>query len=443
MSTAMHDQILHTCKTILEENQAPDHTMPAPRLYPHQWLWDSCFIAIGLRHYDITRAQQEIGRIFESQWTNGMIPHMIFESDKRFKQDRDVWRSHVSPYSPDNLATSGITQPPVLAEAVSRIGSVLPPQKAITFYKQCLPSMYGYHTWLMTERDPHSEGLALQIHPWETGLDNTPPWMNQLHEHSKPWWIALVEQLRMDGLVSMLRRDTRHVPPGQRITNTEALIVFDMIRRFRRKNYDISKILHRSMFCIEDIGFNSILARNNQIIIKLSEVARMKPPHDFVDLVNRHSSSLNKCWDEQSKSFYSRDFITHDLIKEDTISSLLPLYSGMITKEQAHHLVLKIRNYKEYGLNYPLPSVPLNNPQFNPLRYWQGPTWLNTNWLVIDGLNRYGYKEDAEKLRQASLDLVHKHGPYEYFSPNDGQPLGASEFSWTAALAIDLIHQST
>ena len=34
--------------------------------------------------------------------------------------------------------------------------------------------------------------------------------------------------------------------------------------------------------------------------------------------------------------------------------------------------------------------------------------------------------------------MVTKAGSYEYFDPRDGSGAGAANFSWTAALAIDL-----
>jgi hypothetical protein len=431
--------LIQICQEVLDSNQNGRHTMPAPDLYPHQWLWDSCFIAIGLRHYETERAQDEILELLKGQWSNGMIPHMIFDTSNKYKNDRDIWRSYVSPYSP-KIATSGITQPPVIAEAVYRIGQKLRKSEAVSFYKKVLPALISHHMWLMTERDPHEEGLTLQIHPWETGLDNTPPWMNQLHEHSKPWWISLIEKLRLDSVINLVRRDTRHLPPGQRITNTEALIVFDMIRRFRRKAYDINKVLHRSMFCIEDVGFNSILARNNQLIVEIAEKARYKLPTSFLDKIETQKLALLKCWDEQDGYYYSRDFITHELLRQPTISSLLPLYSGVISQEHANRLVECLNNHKVFGLNHPVPSVPLSNPQFNALRYWQGPSWINTNWLLIDGLKRYGFNELASSITVKTIDLVNLHGPNEYFSAIDGSPLGAQNFSWSASLILDLLH---
>ena len=61
------------------------------------------------------------------------------------------------------------------------------------------------------------------------------------------------------------------------------------------------------------------------------------------------------------------------------------------------------------------------------------------NWLIIDGLNRYGFKDHAEALRESTIEMVAKSGCFEYFDPLTGEPAGAANFSWTAALAIDLV----
>ena len=78
-------------------------------------------------------------------------------------------------------------------------------------------------------------------------------------------------------------------------------------------------------------------------------------------------------------------------------------------------------------------------PGFDEKRYWQGPTWVNTNWLIIQGLRRYGYNKFADQLKAKTLELVAKSGFSEYFSPLDGAPYGIDNFSWTAALVIDLL----
>jgi hypothetical protein len=136
-----------------------------------------------------------------------------------------------------------------------------------------LPHIIRYHEWLYEERDPHNEGLVLQIHPYETGLDNTPPWIVQLTEHHRPWWVTAVKKLHLETVINLVRRDTRAVPAEQRMTNMDALMYWDVIRRLKRKRYEINKILHRSLFSIEDLTFNSIFVRGNELIVLMAEEA--------------------------------------------------------------------------------------------------------------------------------------------------------------------------
>ena len=50
-----------------------------------------------------------------------------------------------------------------------------------------------------------------------------------------------------------------------------------------------------------------------------------------------------------------------------------------------------------------------------------------------------GYEDHAEALKQSTLEMVQRGGFHEYFKPNSGEPAGADNFSWTAALTIDLL----
>ena len=120
----------------------------------------------------------------------------------------------------------------------------------------------------------------------------------------------------------------------------------------------------------------------------------------------------------------------------------MPLYAGTISQKRAGELVELLKNHRKYWLHHPVPSVPLDSEFFDSDRYWQGPSWLNTNWLIIDGLKRYGFTEEADELTARSINIVRKSGPYEYFDPIDGKGLGAADFAWTAALAVDLVRST-
>lgn len=427
---------------VLRTNDHGTYTIPAANLYPHQWLWDSCFIAIGLRHLDPMRACQELRSLVRGQWANGMLPNMIFSDASEYNHDRNYWRSWINPNAPEGVATSGITQPPMFAEAVWQVGQVLPPTERRTWFREMFPVIVDYHSWLYDERDPHDEGLILLVHPWETGLDNTPPWMAELHEHNMPAWIKLVKTLRLDNIIGSLRRDHHYIPPGQRLSTIEILSLFDAQRRLRRKRYDTYSIIKRGLFSIEDLTFNSILLRANERLRQIADYLRRQIPDDLEANMALTPAALEKLWDEQTKQYYSRDFSTHRLLLQPSIAALMPLYAGVISPERAAQLVRGLENDKKFGAVFPVPSVPLDSPYFNPQLYWQGPSWVNTNWLIIDGLKRYGFDDHAAALIETTLDMVGRSGFAEYFDPVTGEPLGARDFSWTAALTIDLLKQS-
>ncbi len=426
-------------KAVLQQNDRGDYTVPAGDLYPHQWLWDSCFIAIGLRHIDVDRAQTELLSLVRAQWTNGMMPHIIFSGADEYRRDREFWRSWVSPYSPDGLSTSGITQPPVLAEAVWQVGQKLSLAERRSWYRLMLPHIIEYHQWLYRERDPHDEGLVLLLHPWETGLDNTPPWTHELHEHLMPSWIRFVRWTRLEGPIGFFRRDRHYIPPGQRLSTLETLAYFDAQRRLRRKAYDSLKILNHGLFSIEDLTYNCILIRANHRLREIAKTLRSELPGELVEKMNKSEKVLDELYDPYSQHYWSRDFITHRLLKQPSIASLMPLYAGSISKERANYLIKQLENDHIFGPAFPVPSVPLDSSQFDSDGYWQGPSWVNMNWLIIEGLKQYGYDDHAAALTETTLEMVHRSGTAEYFDPTTGEPLGAHNFSWTAALTLDLL----
>ena len=436
------NKLITRAQRVLSRNDLGDHTVPSIGLYPHQVLWDSCFVSIGKSHYAPELAKYEIIRLLDAQWSNGMIPHIIFNSASRFWWDRQIWRRWIKLSSPNHLATSGISQPPMVAEAVVRIGRVLPLGKRQDWYKRIFPGLLAYHEWLYRERDPRGEGLVLQLHPWETGLDTSPPCIAELHDKSWPGWLNILDVPLIDKIGEYIRFDNKFVSKGERASNSEAIALHFLRNRIRHLDYDSSKVLENAKFAIQDITYNSILIRANTLLEEIAVIINETIPAELLRHTSKATAALESLWDNEAKSYYSRDFISNKLIKEPSIGGLLPLYSGVISKKRATELVNELEDTNSFALNYPVPSVPLNSTWFSPSRYWQGPTWVNTNWLIIDGLRRYGFNEQAKKLSLSTLQLVNQHGFYEYFDPINGLPHGADNFSWTAALTIDLAYSA-
>ena len=66
-------------RAILDAQWQPQgYTVPNAVVYPHQWLWDSCFHAIVWGHLgEGERALAELRNVFAHQADDGFVPHVI------------------------------------------------------------------------------------------------------------------------------------------------------------------------------------------------------------------------------------------------------------------------------------------------------------------------------------------------------------------------------
>jgi hypothetical protein len=147
----------------------------------------------------------------------------------------------------------------------------------------------------------------------------------------------------------------------------------------------------------------------------------------------RHTRQLlHRMWDSTSRRYGTGPA---------TIVELLPLVAGNLPAEIAASIVEALEDPHRFAAEWPVPTASPADPAYSPTRMWRGPTWINTNYLLVEGLRKAGRNEFADRLARRTLELVcHAGGPFEYYNPETGQrPRRAvPAFSWTAALFIDL-----
>lgn len=435
--------LAQTAQEVLKLNDLGGWTRPTAKLYPHQWLWDSCFIAIGLRHIDVARAQNEIRSLLKGQWKNGMLPYIIFGEAKTYHAGPNLWQSHLSPNAPEGVQTCGGTQPPMVAEAVVRIGELLSAKERKAWYREVYPQLARYHEWFYRDRDPKRTGLVTIVHPWETGLDNNPPWMEMLHKHALSRKLWLVDKSKgVSRFVERFRRDTSIVPAEERMSTLDLLAFYDIVRQMRKAKYDDQTMLSQQKLLIVDLAINSILVRATQHLGTIAKEIGEKLPKLTAQAYARGVQALDELWDEETGQYYCKNYLTGELVKVSNIATFLPLYAGKLPTSRVKALMEHLHDPLRFGSDFPVPSTPLDSPYFKPTCYWQGPVWVNTNWLVMQGLRQNGQTKEAERIRSSTLTLISRHGMCEYFSPLDGTPAGAPNFSWTASLALDMLSET-
>jgi hypothetical protein len=426
-------------KGILDANWTGTSTRPAPSLYPHQWNWDSGFIAIGRSYYDTARAIQEIEALFEAQWSNGMLPQIVFNPKElgSYFPEPDFWQTERSPHAPQKKLTAGITMPPIHAIAVEKIyHNARNPSKVRAFLERIYPKLLALHEYLYRERDPDNEGLVYIRHPWESGIDNSPTWDIPLKRIS----------IDKGSLPAYTRKDLDHgVDPTMRPSDADYDQYVYLVDLFRQCDYDESRIREICPFLIQDPLFNSILCRANESLGRIAEIIGASPQPPRVWAERTEAAIRTKLWHDQHSMFDAYDLVSGKLIEVDTAAGFMPLYAGAPTREQAEQLYHRLNSASFCALHqgncYTIPNYDTAKTGFDRSNYWRGPIWININWMLAQGLRRYGYTLKADSLQKDLLQLPVRFGFHEYFDSFDGTGYGSDNFSWTAALFIDLVHE--
>lgn len=432
--------LLEQAKAILKHNDFGASTRPAPRLYPHQWLWDSCFIAIGLRHDDPKRAMTEIESLFRGQWKNGMLPHIIFADDVEYHAGPDMWASKEYEDAPRDVQTSCITQPPMVAEAVLKVAEKLSDEDRTAFYLRIIDKLVAYHTWLYRERDSEKTGIVTLIHAWECGTEDAPYWSKAM-EAAAP---DEVVQARKNGSFVELdakRPDLKHAPLEQRPASADFYTLYHTFELIKQARFDLTTIRDDTASpLIRDVFFSAVLSRANDCLRQIASDVGYGLPDDLLAAAERTSDAFRRMAAESNDGqVFSQDYRTGQLLKEASIANLMPLYAGSLREND----VTKIADILTSPAYWPVngvATVPVDSPYYGELRFWQGPVWINTNWLIVEGLKRNGQAELAKRLVGSTLAMVQgKDSLYEYYSARTGQSAGTGNFSWSAALTIDMI----
>jgi len=407
---------------VLKENDRGSYTVPTKGLYPFQWNWDSCLTALGQSHYDEARAWTEIETLFDHQWPDGMVPHIVFHvwSDGYFPGP-DVWNTGRP------TPTSGITQPPVAGFAVRRLFERAKDKAlAVTRVRGLLPKIDAWHRWFYANRDPHGEGLVAILHPWESGRDNSVDWDEAF------------ERVPTEGVDPYTRRDTQHADPAHRPTKAQYDRYLWLVQHFRALGWDNAKLHDASPFQVIDPGFNAILLRSAADLAEVAEeLGETAIAADNRARVAKGLAALDTLWSDDHGQYLCKDRTTGALIESASIGGILPVFAG-VPRARAHEISRTIERWAT-RVKFIVPSHSPEDPRFEAKRYWRAPAWLVTNYMIADGLRAIGETAVADHIVRSSLELITQSGFAEYYDPLTGEPCGGGRFTWTAAMVIEFL----
>lgn len=403
------------CERVLQANDRGRYTVPSPRLYPHQWAWDSAFAAIGWAHVDPERSLTELDTLMHAQWDDGRVPHIVFhQPSPDYAPGPELWGA---------ARSSTVSQPPVWPLAARRVAEIAGIDDRL---EALLERFEASLEFFRRERDPLHWRLVAVAHPWESGLDNCPIWDEPL------------ERVDRSAPPPFRRRDTIVTgDASMRPTDEQYQAYASLVRAIREDGFGPGP------FAVYDPGFSAMLARAESDLAWLAERFGRRT---MAERAHRRSRAirralLSRLWAPELGRFVYYDAAARQPVRDDVIGCYLPLCCGLPAEPQAR-LVAGLK--QRYATRWPLPSTAPAEPTFEPRRYWRGPSWVNINWLVSTALAASGNTTEAQRtfaleLSCKTVKLVANRGFWEYFHPDSGEGLGGEQFTWTAALILDLL----
>jgi hypothetical protein len=302
------------------------------------------------------------------------------------------------------------------------------------FFRRMFEKVLHLHRYLYTYRDPGHTGLAFICHPWESGMDNLPSWE------------VVFESIDFDpekDVPPYERLDLQHVDAPfrpRKASYDRYIFLVDLLRKSRYRKPDL---WHDYPFQVQEPLFNAVLRHSNEAMLELGawlgkDTGQLREWHE------QTNRALNaRLWDELRGQYVSFDRMQRKQVPVTTMGGLMPLLCGAPGADRARRMVALLTSAAFAGTPdnpaWLCPSTALTEPGFDPQRYWRGPVWINMNWMLYHGLQRYGRPELADRLRHDALELVRRHGFWEYYNPwkNQSGGCGSDRFSWTAALVLD------
>jgi hypothetical protein len=352
--------------------------VPNPSVYPHLWLWDSCFHAIIWACLDDERASRELDAVLAGQLPDGLVPHMRYGG-----QPPDTWLGPLA-------ATSSLAQPPLFGHAI-RVLAV-----GIELSPPVLDRARRGLDWLWRRRRTDL-GLLYVVHPWEAGNDHSPRWDDwgapgrTAHDYDRAARTSWNKQLMHD-------------------------ITF----------HEDGAAAWSSRLVASPAAFNAYAA------FAMAELAQVL---DDGELLHR-SRSIAAAMD--AHLWNSEEQLWDDLaIVGGGPSVHVPISDGVMgalvtdDESRATAALQQLAKPHRFAAEFGPANVARAHPAYDPLMYWRGPAWPQLNYLLWLAQRRWGRAKEAAELADRTVVGAVASGFAEYWNPETGKGLGAIPQSWT------------
>ena len=219
----------------------------------------------------------------------------------------------------------------------------------------------------------------------------------------------------------------------------EAESGWDLTPRFNRHclNYlpvDLNSLLYK---------YETDFELADTILNKLDEAKHWKrAARDRQEAIN------SLMWSDIRGFYYDYNYVKQKRGNVSSLAAYYPLWAGLATKPQAKKLVSSLRKFEQKGGLSTTDVLPIaqHRPGSAPTQWAYPNGWAPLHYLVVKGLERYGYHDEARRIAlkwlKTNLEWFDKNGVFlEKYNvvqpdkpPNKGVYPSQTGFGWTNAV---------
>ena len=215
------------------------------------------------------------------------------------------------------------------------------------------------------------------------------------------------------------------------------------------------------------IDFSCFMANDVKNMKKMAEeLGLMDDAADYQTWYNAIAADINDVlWSEEDKFYFDYNIPKQELHKVWSVASFLPLFAGICNEKQVESLVAHLQDPESFATPFPVPSISKKDATFGS-DMWRGPVWLNYNYIIIEGLEAYGYHDFASEIfdktiyfmnhwyqltgtinefydcsnEKAPAALNRKGLPFEPYNINV-RLQSIRDYGWSNTLLCDMLHK--
>jgi hypothetical protein len=197
-----------------------------------------------------------------------------------------------------------------------------------------------------------------------------------------------------------------------------------------------------------DLGLNLTLVKEERsLAIMARELSKAAESAEWLRKSLAASQVIENMWDDYTSFYYSQDdtLFSHDKGNSKgpkRINGFLALWAGGATKNHATSMLSSLGDTGQFYRNYGIPDISFREKPSRPPR-----VDVLLNYMIYDGLKKYGYPEFASQIAArvtsgVSAILSRDHNFREYYDPDTATGGGAVNYFPSCVIAKILVEDN-